>query len=77
MMAGFKKVWYEGLACKLGLVCLTKDEDGKPIIAAMNCTTVTTKNDKADISKVGIEQCLVQKLVLSHFRKFQVEYLKH
>ncbi|KAI4465212.1 n-acetyltransferase-related [Holotrichia oblita] len=41
-----EEIWYEGLKCNLGLVCLTKDENGKPTIAAMNCTTISRIDDE-------------------------------
>ncbi|KAI4465208.1 n-acetyltransferase-related [Holotrichia oblita] len=64
----------------LGLVCLTKDEDGKPIIAAMNCTTLCSKYDD-ESSGDGLQVQVLKTLMwvkkqVDPFSKFNItEYL--
>ncbi|XP_022919227.1 uncharacterized protein [Onthophagus taurus] len=43
-----RKSWEKVLEQNVGLICLTKDEDGDPQIAAMNCTSVTCKGDQLE-----------------------------
>ncbi|KRT79880.1 hypothetical protein AMK59_7626, partial [Oryctes borbonicus] len=45
-LAVLEAMWNEVLNDNLALVCLTKDENGTPTIAAMNCTTICSVHDE-------------------------------
>ncbi|GJQ70245.1 hypothetical protein Trydic_g22694 [Trypoxylus dichotomus] len=72
-------VWKKGLESNLGLVCLTNDEDGKPTIAGMNCTTLCSKFDeKSTVGNYGkvLETLVWVKDQVDPFAKFNItEYL--
>lgn len=74
------RIWQECLTYNLGLVCLTKDKDGKPIIAGMNCTTLCSKYDdesSGDGPQVPVLKTLMWvKKQVDPFSKFNIsEYL--
>ncbi|GJQ70247.1 hypothetical protein Trydic_g22695 [Trypoxylus dichotomus] len=47
-LAILEQLWNEVLKYNLALVCLTKNENGKPIIVAMNCTTICSVYDEKE-----------------------------
>ncbi|GJQ70243.1 hypothetical protein Trydic_g22693 [Trypoxylus dichotomus] len=58
VMKEFKNFWSETLKENLGLVCLTKDQDGVTHVAGMNCTLLGYKDDEKDIATNLDEKCL-------------------
>lgn len=74
-----KSIWKECLEFNLGLVCLTKDENGKPTIAGMNCTTLCSKfEEHASSGEEGkvLGTLMWVKKQVDPFTKFSItEYL--
>lgn len=73
------QLWHETLKYNVGLVCLTKNENGKPIIAAMNCTTICSVYDEKDYCEGQgqvLETLMWVKYQVDPFSKFNItEYL--
>lgn len=70
-----KQAWENCLKHNLSLVCLTKDEDGKPTIAGINCTAPCTKYDNKEAAQ-GLEILQWAKDQVDVFAKFNItEYL--
>lgn len=74
-----KQMWYNTLENNLALTCLTKDDNGKPIIAAMNCTTICSVYDEKQVTEEGgkiLQTLMFVKALVDPFKTLNItEYL--